>query len=249
MTKKKNTRTRAKRGSKANHYFTKDHEDAIVKYAMTRDNVIRTDLYVKWIQPAFDEMVDKIIYTYKFTNIPNIDCLKDECKVWLTTILDKYDPSKGSKAFSYFSVITKHWFIHKVKKHSTKVKREVSYENLIRETQHDDLFTVENNYLNIRDQKEYWTCLRQEIDRWQESNLFLKENEQKVIKAVKILLDNVDQIEIFNKKAVYLYLREITGLKTKQIVNCLNKMRERYRFFNSKYHRGEYEIIIKSKEN
>ena len=32
------------------------------------------------------------------------------------TILDKYDPSKGSKAFSYFSVITKNWFIHKVKR-------------------------------------------------------------------------------------------------------------------------------------
>ena len=83
-------------------YFTQDHENAIIEYCNTTCNKRRTILYVKWIQPAFDVMVDKIVYTYKFTTLPNIDDLRDECKVWLTTILDKYDPNKGSKAFSYF---------------------------------------------------------------------------------------------------------------------------------------------------
>ncbi len=67
----------------------------------------------------------------------------------------------------------------------------------------------------------------------------MKDNEKKVLSAVKILLDNVEEIEILNKKAVYLYLREITGLKTKQIVNTLNKMRERYKYFVIKYERGD----------
>ena len=31
-------------------------------------------------------MVDKIVYTYKFTTLPNIDALKDECKVWLYVV-------------------------------------------------------------------------------------------------------------------------------------------------------------------
>ena len=93
-------------------YFTQEHEDAIVKYCSTDDIREKTDLYVKWIQPAFNEMVDKIVFTYKFTNLPNIDELRDDCKVWLTTILEKYDPNRGSKAFSYFSVITKNCFIH-----------------------------------------------------------------------------------------------------------------------------------------
>ncbi len=79
-------------------------------------------LYQEYIQPAFNELVDKIVYTYKFTNLPNIDELKDECKIWLTTILEKFDPNKGSKAFSYFSVITKNWFIHKVKKQQKRKK-------------------------------------------------------------------------------------------------------------------------------
>ena len=78
-------------------------------------------------------MVDKIVYTYKFTTLPNVDFLKDECKIWLTTILDKFDPEKGSKAFSYFSVITKNWFIHKVKKNAKELKQEINYESAVGE--------------------------------------------------------------------------------------------------------------------
>ena len=99
--KKKKRRKRTK-----NYYFTKVHEDAIVEYARSADYARRTELYVKLIQPALDQMVDKIVYTYRFTSLPNIGYLQDECKVWLTTILDKFDPSKGSKAFSYFSVMS-----------------------------------------------------------------------------------------------------------------------------------------------
>ena len=64
-------------------------------------------------------------------------------------------------------------------------------------------------------------------------------NEKCVLNAVITLMKNIEQIEIFNKKAVYLYLREITGLNTKQIVSCLNKMRARYSTFKNKWDNGE----------
>ena len=67
----------------------------------------------------------------------------------------------------------------------------------------------------------------------------LKENEQKVLKAVKILFESSDDIEIFNKKAVYLYLRELTGLNTKQVVNNLNKMRRKYYSYKKRWNKGE----------
>jgi len=222
-----------------NYYFTSVHEDAIIEYCSTENRERREKLYIQFIQPAFSEMVDKIIYTYKFTNIPNIDILKDDCKVWLTTILSKYDPNRGSKAFSYFSVITKHWFIHQLKKNSTKVKREVAYEEIVRENQHERLVYTDERYFKRREKLEFWTHLRNEVTRWGNSNMFTKDNEKKVIEAVKILIDNVDDIDILNKKAVYLYLREMTGLKTKQIVNTLNKMRNRYKYFIIKYERGD----------
>ena len=90
-------------------YFTQEHEDAIIAYNNTTDPRERTLLYGKYIQPAFSEMVDKIVFTYKFTTLPNIEDLRDECKIYLTTILNKYNPDKGSKAFSYFSVIKERW--------------------------------------------------------------------------------------------------------------------------------------------
>ena len=49
-----------------NNYFTKVHEDAIVKYATTTSRREKSELYMSLIQPAFDEMVNKIIFTYKF---------------------------------------------------------------------------------------------------------------------------------------------------------------------------------------
>ena len=71
--------TEKKKKRNKNYYFTKIHEEAVVKYASTDDLKIRTDLYVELIEPAFSELVDKIIYTYKFTTLPNIDVLQPGC--------------------------------------------------------------------------------------------------------------------------------------------------------------------------
>tara|TARA_R110002110_G_scaffold328560_1_gene540120 strand:+ start:112 stop:822 length:711 start_codon:yes stop_codon:yes gene_type:complete len=222
---------------KKNMYFTKDHENAIIEYAKTEDIKIRTELYINWIEPAFSEMVNKIIYTYRFTSLPNIDLLRDECKIWLTTILDKYDPNKGSKAFSYFSVITKNWFIHKVRKTSIESKREVQIDSIPKNVEISN-FSVENEYYSTRENNEFWGNLWEEINNW-ENTIIMKPNEEKVYEAIKILLSSPDSIEIYNKKAIYLYIREITGLNTKQVVNNLNKMRQRYKTFKKKWDRGE----------
>ena len=76
-----------------------------------------------------------------------------------------------------------------------------------------------------------------EIESWKD--LKLRENERKVLDAIQTLFNNIEDIDIFNKKAIYLYMREITGLNTKQIVSALNKMRERYRTFKKKWNEGE----------
>ena len=207
MTKTKTKKKRAPR--KKNRYFTKVHEDAIIQYASTDNITIRTELYIDLIEPAFDELVDKIVYTYKFNTLPNIDYLKDDCKLWLITILDKYDPNRKSKAFSYFSVITKNWFIHKVKQNSKKLKRDVQYEDLGGETDLKELIVV-NTYEKDREQQEFWLHLFTEMKQWEKIKL----------------------------KEIYLYMREITGLNTKQIVNNLNRIRKRYRIFKVEWEKG-----------
>ena len=231
MTKRKR-RKRTKR-----LYFTKEHEDAIVEYNNTSDSRKRTQLYTTFIQPAFNEMVDKIVFTYKFTSLPNIENLRDECKIYLTTILDKYDRDRGSKAFSYFSVITKNWFIHKVKKTNLQNKREVNIEDLSIEHRLKYMST-EIDYEDKRQEREFWQHLWKELESWEKMKL--KTNEEKVLQAIKILLSDVDNSDlIFNKKAIYLYIREITGLNTKQVVNNLNKLRSKYRAFKYRWNEGQ----------
>jgi len=221
---------------KKNHYFTKDHENAIVQYTKTKCTRERTELYVRWIEPAFNEMVDKIVFTYKFTNLPNIDYLRDECKIWLMTILDKFDPAKGSKAFSYFSVITKNWFIHKVKKQQKRNTTEVNLDNIAKSYEEEFLSTTES-YVTEREQEEFWSHFYGELKSWDTSQM--KENDLKVYKAICILFESKEDIQIFNKKAIYLYLRELTGLNTKQIVNSLKKFRKKYGIFVQNWNNGD----------
>ena len=227
-------RTRRKR--KKNLYFTKVHEAAVIEYARSTDLRRKTVLYETLLQAAFSEMVDKIVYTYKFVTLPNIDELRDECKIWLTTILDKFDPEKGHKAFSYFSVITKNWFIQQVKKNAKKARREVNYENVYQETENPQ-FVTHNPYHASREKDEFWTMLLGELEGWKQ--LDLKTNERKVLLAIEDLLNNIEDIEIFNKKAIYLYLREISGLNTKQIVSGLSNIRRRYAEFKKGWNEGE----------
>ncbi len=229
------------RKRRKNHYFTAVHEQAIIDYCNSLDQAQRNKLYNEFIGPAFSEMVDKIVYTYKFTNLPNCDYLREDCKNWLITVLDKYDPNKGSKAFSYFRVITKNWFIHKVKKNSQRAKREILIEDYCvaasnsKDTSHP--LVTYNTFISDTIKNEFWGAFKEQVHLWEQ--LPVRNNEKKVIQAVKILFEESENIEIFNKKAIYLYLRELTGLNTKQVVNNLNKLRKRYRTFKTKWENSE----------
>lgn len=231
------TRRRRSSDSSKKLYFTKRHEEAIVEYCHEMTTYKRRcELYEELIQPAFNEMVDKIVFTYRFTTLPNIEDLRDECKVWLTTILAKYDPNRGSKAFSYFSVITKNWFIHQVKKTSKRAKREVDIEDVGKEvfdTMEDDTKLAPNQI----EEKEFWQNFYKELNSWDSSTMV--DNELLVYNAVRELFNSADELDILNKKAIYLYLREITGLSTKQIVCQLNKMKKKYRSFMRNWNEGK----------
>tara|TARA_R110000824_G_scaffold158115_1_gene331784 strand:+ start:708 stop:1424 length:717 start_codon:yes stop_codon:yes gene_type:complete len=234
-------RKKSRRRKNKNHYFTSVHEDAIVRYARINCPEERTKLYINFIQPAFNEMVDKITYTYRFTTLPNIDSLREECKIWLTTILDKYDPNKGSKAFSYFSVITKNWFIHEVKKTSQKAKREISLDVVTKQVEKLNV-SSEHKYIKEREKQEFWQILLKEIDEWQlekGNEKALSPNDTKVIKAIKELLSAPEEIEILSKKAIYLYMRELTNLNTKQIATSLKRFKIKYYKFKKDWNSGE----------
>ena len=226
-----------KKAKSQRNYFTQDHEEAILKYVASSSKEERTELYKIFIGPAFDEMVNKIVYSFKFTNLPNIEYLMDECKIWLITILDKYDTQKNSKAFSYFSVIVKNWFIQKTKKKAKAIQYEVPLDEITNETEmerspEDDIHPEESMSTN-----QFMIYLRAEMVDWE--YLAERTNDERVVKAIQILMDSAQDIDIFNKKAIYLYLREITGLNTKQVVASLKRLKPHYDLFKKSWDDGE----------
>jgi DNA-directed RNA polymerase specialized sigma subunit len=228
-----------KRGRKrrTNHYFTEVHQKAIVDYNNSPSRQEREQLAQKYIIPAFSEMVDKIVFTFKFNStLPNSEDLRDECKIWLITVIDKFDEAKGYKAFSYFSVITKNWFIQKVKQNNSKRRRETYFDELPKQLEEEHL-SIEHPYHPERESREFWENFYKEVKGW--PVIQMKPNEKRVYDAMMILFEDADNIEIFNKKAIYLYVREITGLNTKQVVNNLNKLRVRYRSFRKNWDNGD----------
>lgn len=224
------------RPRKANkYYFTEEHENAIIEYAASEDRKRKEVLYITLIQPVLSELVDKIIFTYKFNTLPNIDSMREECKVWLVTILNKFNPDKGYKAFSYFSVVSKNWFTHKFKCNNKKRQKEVSYEE--NKDELDDALVCNDNYTKMREEIEFWAILAEEMDFWATEKI--DENDKKVLEAVRLLFDNINDLQLFSKKAVYFYLREITKLDTKHIVVALNKIRTKYKEFKTMWDDGE----------
>jgi len=216
-------------------YFTQVHEDAILEYCKSESKARREELYGTLIQPAFDELVDKIVYTYKFNSLPNCDILKEDCKVFLVTILEKFDVEKGYKAFTYFSVITKNWFIAETKKRKKKLQKEVALD--VSDTVLDEKLIVRNTYIQDRTKAEFIEVLHEEIAWWKEETSSAQD--KKILEAVEVLFESVEQIDIFNKKAVYVYLREITGFSTKQITSSLTKVRKKYRNLRAEWDNGE----------
>jgi predicted S18 family serine protease len=96
---------------------------------------------------------------------------------------------------------------------------------------------LNNDYETSREDLEFWKHLFEEMERW--NSLNLKDSERKVLSAIQDLFNNIEQIQIFNKKAIYLYLREITGMNTKQIVSSLSVIRKEYNDFREKWESGD----------
>ena len=114
----------------------------------------------------------------------------------------------------------------------------MSYETLINEGNISPAQQVcDNPYEEQREQYEFMSLLRSNIQQWEDETN--KERDKRVVQAIGILFDSVDSIDIFNKKAIYLYMREITGLNTKQIVSALTKVKIKYRNFKNDWDDGD----------
>jgi hypothetical protein len=222
-----------------NYYFTQETEDAIVTYNTSSDPVLRDRIFSEKIYFPFYKLVENIIHTFKFYYLDE-DSIEDLKLSVISMLVEekihKYDPSLGYKAYSYFGTIVKRWLINYNNTNYKKVKQEyITDEDSLEESSSEDPFTsqiplgkvvddfIENSYLNLY-------------------TLFQKEEEQVVADAILTLFKSRHDLEIFKKKAIYIYIREMTDCATPTVTKVINILKSEFYKTSESYLRRGFEI-------
>lgn len=213
-------------------YFNSDTQAAIVAYKTEKNQTKRNDLYLKEILPAFDKLVENLINVYGFQiQYESKADLQNECVEFLYGVITKFDPSKGAKAFSYFNVVAKNWLIIRSKQSVRNVHVFTSIDDTEALSAHD-LETIENqsivpspeetmiNSYNNQKLKEILEII---------SGMVTTDNEVECLKGINMLFGNINDLDFLNKRAVMLYLREITNLSPKSLSVVLSAMKRHYK--------------------
>ena len=220
----KNKRRKARRKKvRGKMYFTKNTEKAIVLYNETEDFRERQKIYNEQIKYPFEKLAENILNTFKFSyfEVGNLDVQKDVVS-FLVSNMHKYQKEKG-KAFSYFSVVAKNFLILN---NNTNFRRFKQHKDIETTNPIEEGLVV--NPMGYRLNRELREFFRLMIDYWEENaeKLFKKSRDIKIVYALVELFRKCEVIENFNKKALYLYVREMTDCKTQHITKVINRMKK-----------------------
>jgi len=209
-------------------YFTQKTEDAIVQYNNEVDSSIKSKIYESEIHPAFFKLTENIVHTFKFyyTEVENIEDLQHEVIIFLLSKIHLFDPSKGAKAYSYFGTIAKRYLILDNQKNYKKRVETTSIEEIYDDSKHSYELDLSSSNLSVF-MDEYIEHCTQNIYK-----IFPKEGDAKIADAVLELFRKREHLTIFNKKALYIYVREIIDAKTPKITKVSNKL---YEIFKCNY--------------
>jgi hypothetical protein len=208
-------------------YFSSDTEAAIIEYNKCTDEFERELIFKKRIHPAFNKLAENIINRFKFPYIEeSFDDIKNQVVSFLVLNLHKFTEDKG-KAFSYFSVVAKNYLIL----HNNNAYRDGMRSAYLTDSAGDDSFVLEEVLMVApetetahSDAKDFINLLVQYWD-FNLTKIFRKKKDVEIANAVVELLRRSNSIENFNKKALYLLIREMTNHKTVHITKVINKMK------------------------
>jgi hypothetical protein len=141
-----------------------------------------------------------------------------------------FDPGRGAKAYSYFGTIVKRWLILYNTKNYTKKIKKVDVDVLMGDKS-THTYTFEESTGPVDELSKYIELF---VDHTTENiyELFPKKNDAQIADAILELFRKRETIEVFNKKALYIYIREIVDVKTPKITKIADKL---YDIFRSQY--------------
>ena len=223
-----------KRRKKSKNYFTQETEDYIVKYNSLdpiEDSEKRSKIYETHVHYAFFKLTQNIIHTFKFyhTEVSNLEHLQHEIITFLLSKIHLFDPSRGAKAYSYFGTIVKRWLILYNTKNYTKKIKKVGVEVL---TGENSTHVYTQGEEKIKSDLDKYVDIF--VDHVSENifELFPKKNDAQIADAILELFRKRETLEVFNKKALYIYIREMVDVKTPKITKIADKL---YGIFKEQY--------------
>lgn len=229
----KDGKVRKRRPKKSIDYFTLDTQQAILDYRKETDSAERDRIFNERIYYAFYKLAENIIHTFKFyyTEVDNIDELKHEVIAFLLEKLHLYDQSKG-KAYSYFGTIAKRYLIVYNNNNYKRLKGKAAVDDV------DTDKTITNNLIlndqSIPDEVTFIELFIKKVDD-DLLELFPKAQEAQIGDAILELFKRRENIDIFNKKALFIYIKEITDAPTPSITKVIKILKEVYREMLNNY--------------
>ena len=231
--KKVKKKIRRKRGSgPRNMYFTKDTQASIEKYQQTEDQNERNKIYVEEVRNAFEKLCENLIYVYGFKSpYDSFIELKNDCVSFLVESLDKWDPARGTKAFSYFNVVAKNWLIIRSRKQRKRMIRHVCIDNPDSMTAGQRTILEEKHTTPGPEAQMMKAQSRIEIIKMLDSlyNRAKNDAERRCVSAIKTVFLDIDELDFLNKRAVLVYVRDISGLTPKQLSVAMSSIRKYYK--------------------
>ncbi len=207
----------------SNMYFTQETEDAIISYNDTEDARSKDTIYNQKIRDAFAKIAENVYNTFKFSyaDVSPLEIQK-QCISHMVANIGKYEKGKG-KAYSYFSIVAKHWFILNNNTTYTRFKKHVE---ICEQAGEAGEFVIEPEH--EKQESETREFIKLMVDYWDKnvSKFFTKDRDLKIANAVIEIFRNADRIDVFNKKALYLYIREIADCQTQHITKVINKLQD-----------------------
>lgn len=237
-TKDKPKKTRKPKTS--NVYFTEDTENAIIDYINSTDEIERNKIYNAKIAYPFDKLVENIIHTFKFyyMEVDTMAELRHEVVAFLLSKLKLYKKEKG-KAYSYFGTITKRYLILYNKKNYKKLLEKAELSEV------DDDKTIFNEIMSEEtagDLAIFMNLFTKYMDLHLDK-IFTKTQDLKTADAILELFKKRENLDVFNKKALFIYIREIADIDTPQITKIIKRFKEVYiKLFNIYYENNEVDI-------
>tara|TARA_Y100000310_G_scaffold672_1_gene983 strand:- start:629 stop:1342 length:714 start_codon:yes stop_codon:yes gene_type:complete len=217
--------------AKSRMYFTQITENAIIRYNGSEDSVLRNRIYNDHIAYAFDKLAENIIHTFKFYyfDVPS-EQVKHEVVSFLVMNMHKFKEGKG-KAFSYFSIVAKNYLILNNNNNYKKMKSHRELDVL------DFKRNLSSELQVIADKETYEEFTSMMLDYWENNlpNIFKRQKDILVADAVLELFRRSQNMENFNKKALYVLIREMTGSNTQHITRVVNVMKRYYKRLFKEY--------------